>query len=227
MLEAWQAEARVCEKKLNAHFSELYPKVEKACLDVLPDRAWELLAEGVQEVAVKFFGKEEEEEEGKRRRLLALERQEWLRARRDARVNLQKEEFALAKAKLITIEAQMKRLARSRARAHREYLEDELRTAWRARNLAQVNVLSRQLAGTKIGAKHRRVDQPLCSRPSVVDWTEHLSRPGQKGGLALHVMDLENYRKQHEELLEEEGEVARAQSIYEVKQHYEEAKEDL
>ncbi|CAK0853967.1 unnamed protein product [Prorocentrum cordatum] len=73
---------------------------------------------------------------------------------------------------------------RRRAHERQKFTEDELRHAWRGRDMAQVPRLARSLARTGIGVKNRNYRAHASCNPTCDEWSTFLAQGPLLGGLA-------------------------------------------
>ena len=58
----------------------------------------------------------------------------------------------------------------------------ELDESWQRRDFASMWRVAHRLSGKCIGPKKRTYNAPMCLRPSIAEWNDHLAKPGKDGG---------------------------------------------
>eukprot|EP00929_Paragymnodinium_shiwhaense_P056482 TRINITY_DN28260_c0_g2_i1.p1 TRINITY_DN28260_c0_g2~~TRINITY_DN28260_c0_g2_i1.p1 ORF type:complete len:541 (+),score=33.54 TRINITY_DN28260_c0_g2_i1:83-1705(+) len=90
---------------------------------------------------------------------------------------------------LVKIGKEVKKMKIIQQTLRRDGLVNELKQAYKERNLRRSWHLARLISGTRRGPKKRRLNVLPDTRPSIEEWTDYVARPGHLGGCHARIAE--------------------------------------
>ena len=168
-----------------------------------PDKLNDYINKALVETGQRFFKKEPMDAPGYSD--LAAQRREFLSQRLEARKSIGvdrlrgqdgldrleelERKVRIAEEQLASTSAVLKAIRVRMRRRRQGFCEEELRLAWKRRDLAATFRWSRLLGGRRWGAKKRDYRAMTAALPSRRAWQDEWTKPGVEGGMSATVLD--------------------------------------